>query len=98
MSLKRHNLIREKVAITSLILTGRLTRPLPIIRGTTESPATCSPPALLNSGDPEQSPASPCARTGRECRGLVSTLNNKIFAEGAIPPHPEEWGGIARSK
>jgi len=40
MSLKRHNLIREKVAITSLILTGRLTRSLPIIRGTTESPAT----------------------------------------------------------
>ncbi len=44
MSLKRHNLIREKVAITSLILTGRLTRSLPIIRGTTELPATCLAP------------------------------------------------------
>jgi|ADurb_Gly_02_Slu_FD_contig_123_8099_length_549_multi_3_in_1_out_0_2 hypothetical protein len=87
MSLKRHNLIREKVAITSLILTGRLTRPLPIIRGTTELPATCLAP-------PRHTSYANCGVIKTSSSGVgvsgpvseVSTSDYKILTGGQFLP------------
>lgn len=70
MSLKRHNVICEKVAIISLILTGRLTRPLPIIRGTHGINGYLSPLSPHTTGLRNSEAVKPHSRvpSGRESR------------------------------
>ena len=73
---------------TSLIRTGRLTRPLPIIRSYTESPAT-SPflPIILNPGNfGAVKQHSRVPKLGRKCVTNILTFDYKNVMEGALPP------------
>ena len=87
MSLNRSNLICAKVAENGLIRTGRLTRPLPIIRGTTESPATCLAP-------PRHTSYANCGVIKTSSSGVgvsgpvseVSTSDYKILTGGQFLP------------
>ena len=100
MPLKRHSLIRKMVAaIASFILTGRLTRLLPIIRGAhgingyfPRSPHTTG---LRDSGAVKPHSRVP---SGRECVERMSTSDYKLRMEGQFLPNLEGWGLLAQSR
>jgi hypothetical protein len=79
--MQRSNLIRTKCIDT--LRTGRLTRPLPIIRSYTESPATSPPsPTILNSGNfGAVKHHSRVPKLGKECVSDVLTSDYKNVME-----------------
>mgnify|MGYP000936665767 CR=1 FL=1 len=90
MSLKSHNLICEKAAITSLILTGRLARPLPIIHGIDGY----SPRSPHTAGLRDSRAVRPHSRMlpGGECVHFVSDSDYKPLMEGQFIPTLKSWG------
>ena len=96
MSLMCHKVICEKVATTSRILTGRLTRPLPIIRGTHGINGYLSPLPPHTTGLRDSEAVKPHSRVplGRESRVFRTDLRLYVPYGGAVHLHPE--GGSPR--
>jgi hypothetical protein len=85
-----------EVCSTNLIRTGRLTRPLPIIRGITGY-ITSTDAALtaLNSRILEQSGQHLRMPVSRKCPINAMPSEHITFMEEVIPLHPNGWGLLA---